>query len=137
MKIFEKLRRKKKEKVPVQEAKKTVTELEEICGEDKEVYEALLETMFLDPRKIGVSMKEAEERAKEFEKSGDLIRTLIWYKIAGGLAIHQGDAKKVKQNFGKCQELSNKGYKILEIPERAVEKAQEYYKKYLKIEEKK
>ena len=39
----------------------------------------------------------------------------------------------VKENFSKCAKLAPemKYETIIEIPEKAVEKAQEYYKKYL------
>jgi len=136
--FLKKLIRKKKEEVKFaasQEIKKT--ELEEICGDDRETYNALKETMFLDPRKIGTTMEDAEKKAKEFEKSGDTPKATSWYKIAGGVAIHEGKVKKVKEYFGACQRLSGKEYLILKNPEEAVQKAQEYYQKYLKEEEKK
>ena len=122
--------RKEEEKKTQKEVK---TELEMLCGDDKETFEALRKIMFLNPRKAGIPMKEAIKNAEESEKSGDLIRAENWYKIAGGLAIANGDVQKVKQCFSKCEQLfPNKHYKILEIPEKAVQKAQEYYKKYLK-----
>lgn len=125
--------KKKEEKIeekPKEEVK--ITELEEICGGDKEIYEALYQTMFLDPRKIGTSIKEAYENAKKFEESKDLTRAAVWYKIAGGLAIYQGDVKKVKEYFEKCEELLGISFPILENPEKAISKAKEYYQKYLK-----
>jgi len=138
MGILDRFRKKKKEEKPSEEVKKTATDLEIICGDDKETYEASHNTMFLDPRKIGTSMKEAAKKAKKFEKSGDTVRTRTWYETAGGLAIYKGDVEKVKQFFGKCQELFPKSsYKILENPKKVVKKAQEYYQKYLKEEEKK
>jgi hypothetical protein len=107
--------------------------LERICKGDEEIYRALRGTMFLDPRNIGVSMKEAEKNAKDFEKKGDKPKARTWYGTAGGLAIYEGDVKKVKEYFGKCAELSSDNdYPILKIPERAVNKAQEYYQKHLK-----
>ena len=44
--------RKKETKVQAQSSTKMLSELEKICGEDKETYMALYHTMFLDPRKI-------------------------------------------------------------------------------------
>lgn len=130
------MRKKKEEEKVTQEIKKT--DLKTICGDDKEVYEALIDTMFLDPRKVGISLKEAAKKAKEFKKSGDMIRTRMYYRMAGGLAISEGKVEKVIQCFGECKKLSpNENYKILENPEKAVQKAQEYYQKYLKPEEKK
>jgi hypothetical protein len=134
MSFFKKLIRKKKKegrKVATGEVKKI--ELEEICGDDKEVYEALVDTMFLDPRKVGTSMEEAAKKAKDFEKSGDLIRARMNYHTAGGLAIYEGNVKKVVEYFSQCQKISpNISYPILKNPEKAVAKAQEFYKKYLK-----
>jgi hypothetical protein len=55
-----------------------MTELEQLCG---------------DPRKVGVTMKEAAENAKKFEKENDLVRAKAWYQIDGGLALYE-DVKK-------------------------------------------
>ena len=137
LKIFSKFRKKKKEDEKPQEEEKKSTELEMLCGDDKETYEALLNTMFLDPRKIGTSMKEAAEKAKDLEKSGDLIRARTQYEIAGGLAIYEGNVKKVAKFFSECQKISpNISYSILKNPEKAIAKAKEYYKQYLKEEKK-
>jgi hypothetical protein len=126
-------RKEMKEKAgTVAEPTKQLTELEQLCGDDKETYEALFNTMFLDPRKIGVSMKEAAENAKKFEKEKDLTRAKVWYQIAGGLAIYEGDVEKVVEYFGKCEKLSGENYLILKNPEKAVAKAREYYEKFLK-----
>ncbi|MBS7616485.1 hypothetical protein KEJ45_04735 [Candidatus Bathyarchaeota archaeon] len=115
-----------------QEASAQTTSLEQFCGDDKETYEALVETMFLDPRKIGVSMKEAAENAKNYEKGKDLTRAKVWYRIAGGLAIYEGNVEKVVEYFSKCEKLSpESSYPILKNPEKAVAKAQEYYKQFL------
>jgi hypothetical protein len=125
-------RKKKKEKVSV-ESEKSLTGLEKICGGDQETYKALLNVMFLDPRKIDVSMSDAVKKAKKLEKEKDLLRARVWYEIAGGLAIHKGDVKKVIEYFSKCEKVSQgTKYPILKNPEKAVAKAQEYYKEYLK-----
>jgi hypothetical protein len=131
MGILDRFRKKKEEKKPG-EVKKT-TELEVLCGDDKETYEALLNTMFLDPRKIKTSMKEAEENAKKIKKSGDLVRARTDYQTAGALAIYEGNVKKAIEFFSECQKISpNTSYSILKNPEKAIANAQEYYKKYLK-----
>ncbi|MFQ6065353.1 MAG: hypothetical protein ACE5L6_07740 [Candidatus Bathyarchaeia archaeon] len=115
------------------EEKEEISDLERICKGDKEVYEALRTTMLLDPRKVEVPLKEAAKRAKDFEKQKDRIRAKTWYEVAGGLAIYEGDVDKVKEYFSKCAELSpDSNYTILKIPEKAVSKALEYYKQYLK-----
>ncbi|MDI6904802.1 MAG: hypothetical protein QMD13_04855 [Candidatus Bathyarchaeia archaeon] len=129
--IFRK-KKKEKEKADV-ESTQVMTELEKLCGNDRETYEALLNTMFLDPRKIEVSMKEAVKNAKKFEKAKDSLRAKIWYEIAGGLAIYEGNVKKVTEFFSKCEKISpGTKYLILKNPETAIVKAQEYYQKHLK-----
>jgi hypothetical protein len=131
--ILDRFRKKKEKKKTDAETAKIITELEQICGDDKETYEALHNTMFLDPRKITTSMKEAAENAKKFEKEKDFVRARTWYEIAGGLAIYEGNVKKVVEYFSECEKISPKTkYPILKNPEKAVAKAQEYYKKYLK-----
>lgn len=115
--------------------KPTLTDLEEICGEDKEVYEALFETMYLDPRKIRYTIDEALERAKEWERQKNAHRARVFYDIAGGLAIYEGSAAKVKQFFAKSAKLNpDYPYPILNVTERAVAKAKEFYEKHLKEE---
>jgi hypothetical protein len=88
--------------------------------------------MFLDPRKIEISMKEALENAKKYEKEKNTNRAKVWYEIAGGLAIYEGNAKKVTEFFSESERISGARYPILRRAERAVEKAQEFYKKYIR-----
>lgn len=122
---------KKAEEVKVEVG--TLTDLEKICSDDKEAYEALKRTMPLDPRKIKMTLQEAMENAKKFEKDGDMVKANWWYMVAGGLAIYEGDVSKVKQIYGKLGKLMpNASYPILKVPEKAVKKAEEYYKKFLK-----
>jgi len=133
MGILDKLlgRKKTEEKSP-EKVEETTTELEKFLVDDKEIYKALQRVMFLNPKKVEVSMKEALKKAKEIEKQGDTLRARVWYEIAGGRAIYEGDAKKVKEYFSKCAKLSpNIEYPILKNTARAVQKAQQYYKKYL------
>lgn len=131
--LLDRFRMKKEEEKTDREHTTTITELENFCGNDKEIYEALVNTMFLDPRKIRISSKEAAENAKKFEKTKDLIRARTWYEIAGGLAIYEGDAKKVTEFFSQCERISpNTKYPVLKNPEKAIIKAQEYYQKHLK-----
>jgi len=108
-----------------------LTELEQICGDDKETYEALINTMFLDPRKIEISIREAVENAKKYEKDKNISRARVWYEIAGGLAIYEGNPKKVVEYFSESERISGAKYSITRRAEKAVAKAQEFYKKYL------
>jgi hypothetical protein len=131
--ILSRFRKKEQKESVEKETSMPLTELEQLCGDDKETYEALVNTMFLDPRKIGISMKEAAENAEKFEKTEDLLRARTLYEIAGGLAIYEGNVEKVVEFYSECERLSpDKKYPILKNPEKAVAKAQEYYQKYLK-----
>ena len=122
---------KKVEKTHSEDAPK-MSDLEQLCGNDKDLYEALHHVMFLDPRKVDTPMKEAAEKAKQYESEKDFGRARIWYDIAGSLAIYQSDEDKVVEFFTKSEKLSGMKYPILARPEDAVAKAQEYYKKHLK-----
>jgi hypothetical protein len=131
--LLDRFRRKKKEQKIQVKSEKSLTELEGICGGDQETYESLSNAMFLDPRKIDVSMDTAAKEAKKLEKAKDLLRARVSYEIAGGLAIYEGDEKKVIEYFSRSEEISPEiKYPILKNPKKAVAKAQEYYKKYLK-----
>ncbi|MCJ7469702.1 hypothetical protein MUO74_04260 [Candidatus Bathyarchaeota archaeon] len=116
------------------ETAKALSDLEQICENDKEAYEALYHTMILNPKKVDTSLKDAIENAKRFEKEKNMTRARIWYDIAGGLAIYEGNAKKVVELFSEAEKLSGIKYPILKNAEKAVIKAQEYYKKHLKTE---
>ena len=132
MGLLDRLRRKKEKQEQGMSQRTKITDLEEICRDDKESYEALRNTMYLDPRKIGTSLVDAAKKAKNFEKQGNTVIAKMWYELAGGLAIYKGDVAKVKEYFGKCAKLSSDSdYPILKNPEQAIKKAQEYYQKYL------
>jgi len=125
--IFGRKKEQKKDDATV----KKMTDLEQLVGDDKETYDALTSVMFLDPRKIGTPMKEAVDKAKKSEKEKDFVSAKMWYEIAGGLAIFEGDVKKVIEYYTGAERVSGRKYLILKNPEKAVTKAQEYYKKYL------
>lgn len=112
--------------------KPTLTDLQEVCGDDKQIYEALFETMYLDPRKIRYTIDQAVEMAKDFERQKNAHRARVFYDIAGGLAIYKGDVAQVRLFFGKSAKLNpDYPYPILNITERAVAKAKEFYEKHL------
>ena len=122
-------KRKEKNKLSPVTATK-VTTLAQLCASDLETYQALSH-MFLDPRKIDVSTKQAADKAKKAEKEKDFISAKMWYEVAGGLAIYEADVKKVVEYYGGAERVSGKKYLILKNPEKAVSKAQEYYKQSL------
>jgi len=127
---------KKAKKKEEQAALETVDELEEICKGEPELIEALKNVMFINPGRIEIKLEHAVSKAKEMEKKRDKLRAAVWYRIAGGLAIYEGNVPKVKEYLGKYSKLTGKSLKILEIPEKAVKAAQEYYSKYLGKSEK-
>jgi cystathionine beta-lyase family protein involved in aluminum resistance len=102
--------RKKEEETLVETARTTASELQQICGNDNETYEALYHTMFLDPRKVGISMKQATENAEKLENEKNLDSAKIWYDIAGGLAIYEGNTKKVAEFFSESERISGMKY---------------------------
>lgn len=112
------------------ETMRNLTSLEQICGSDRETYEAL-SVMFLDPRKIDVSMKQAVDNAEKAEKEKDVASARMWYQVAGGLAIYEGNTEKVVDYYGEAERVTGEKYLILTSPDKAVAKAQEYYKQYL------
>jgi len=112
------------------ETMRNLTSLEQICGSDRETYEAL-SLMFLDPRKIDVSMKQAVDNAKKAEKGKDVASARMWYQVAGGLAIYEGNTEKVVEYYGEAERVTGEKYLILTSPDKALAKAQEYYKQYL------
>lgn len=121
---------KKKEKTV--EEKRKPTGLEIICGEDKEAFQALSGTIFLTPQKMTETMREAAEKAEESLKKGNFANAHQYYLIAGGLAIFQGNAKKVREFYGALEKLTGVSYPIIreELTQRALDKAREYYTKY-------
>lgn len=130
MGIMDRFRR-KETKVQTQSVK-MLSELEQICGEDKETYMALYHTMFLYPKRIHYTVKDAVENAKRYERERNLGRARIWYDIAGGIALYEGNSKKVAEFFSEAGKLSGLDYPIVNRAEKAVAVAQVYYKKTLK-----
>jgi hypothetical protein len=129
--VLQRLRRRREDKKSDVEPESKVTVLEQLTGNDRETYEALCSTMFLDPRKIEASMKQADDNASKSEKDGDMARAGMWYEVAGGLAIYEGNVKKVIEHFKDAARVTGREYLILKNPEKAVAVAQEYYKRVL------
>jgi hypothetical protein len=129
--IFGKRKEENEPKIHAVRRTEKISNLEQLAGNDKTTYEALAQIMFLDPRKIETPMEQAVDNAKKSEKDGDTAKAGMWYEVAGGLAIYEGNVKKVIEYYGEARRVIGREYKILESPEKAVALAQEYYKKYL------
>ncbi len=127
--IFKK--KKKDSQKPVSQQATRMSDLQQLVGHDKDTYDALASTMFLNPKNIDSSMKQAAENAQKADADGDRAKAGMWYHVAGGLAIYEGDVKKVVECFGIAEKLTGRHYGILKNPEKAVAAAQEYYKKFL------
>jgi hypothetical protein len=83
-----------------------LSRLQEITGNDEEMYRCMSRLLFMDPKKITTSSEEAVSQATNFEATGDKIRAEIWYRIAGGIALYKGDAEAVRKFFEKAASIS-------------------------------
>lgn len=124
-------RKKSEPKKSVVQQTEKLSDLQQLIGNDKDTYDALASAMFLNPKNIEPSMKQAIESAKEAEAKGDRPKAGMLYQVAGGLAIYEGNVKKVVEYYSMAEKLTGRHFAILKSPEKAVAVAQEYYKKYL------
>lgn len=124
-------RKKSEPKKSVVQQTEKLSDLQQLIGNDKDTYDALASAMFLNPKNIEPSMKQAIESAKEAEAKGDRPKAGMLYQVAGGLAIYEGNVKKVVEYYSMAEKLTGRRFAILKSPEKAVAVAQEYYKKYL------
>lgn len=129
LKFFKRKEEKKEEKKV--EVVRQPSELEILCGDDKEVYLALRDTLLLKPPSEKFSIEGALEEASQKEKGGDLFGAGLCFLTAGQISLFNGNVEGVKKFFSRCQELTGKKYLILTVPEKAVEVAQAYYQKLL------
>jgi hypothetical protein len=114
------------------------TILDELCGGDKDLLEALSRTIMVNPE---ATLKEGidshVEKAQQYEKSGDIVRARVSYQVAGEIALYEGNAAQTQEFFKKAAEVdpnySNK--KLFDYfgkkknAERAVSVAKEFYQK--------
>ena len=117
------------------EKKEESVDLKSFCGEDTELLAMLKDNILLNPART--TMEEAEKKAKELEslETANLISAGMYYKFAGCIALFNGNVKKVKKHFSKYHRLfPEKPIPILNNPEKAVAKAQEYYQKCMQKE---
>ncbi|OLC64508.1 hypothetical protein AUH73_00055 [archaeon 13_1_40CM_4_53_4] len=63
-----------------------LSRLQEITGNDNEMYQSMSRLLFLDPQKITTSLEETVSQATNFESTGNKLRAEVWYRIAGGIA---------------------------------------------------
>jgi len=130
MKILEQLlmafrnkKNKKKKKLEGLQALKSV------CGRNIKVYEALLGILQLNGPSPLISFEECIRKAKEYE-TGNRQQAAIWYRLAAQRALFEGNREEVERCLRKCEELTSEKQLILTVLEKAVEKSQEYYRKF-------
>jgi hypothetical protein len=83
-----------------------LSRLQELTGSDAEMYQAMSRLLFLDPKKIMNTLEEAVNQATTFESNGSNTRAEVWYRIAGGIALYQGDAEAVRKFFEKASSVA-------------------------------
>jgi hypothetical protein len=83
-----------------------LSRLQEITGNDIEMYRSMSRLLFMDPKKITTSLEEAVSQATTFEAAGSKTRAEVWYRIAGGIALYRGDAEGVRKFFEKAASIS-------------------------------
>jgi hypothetical protein len=105
--------------------------LQEITGNDAEMYRAMSRVLFMDPKKITTSLEEAVSQAAKYETSGNKIRAEVWYRIAGGIALYRGDAESVRKFFERAASISGNSKREYGIvssrSQEAVSIARKYY----------
>lgn len=108
-----------------------VSKLQELSGNNTEMYAALARLLFLDPNKITAPLETYLTEAHDFETKGEKLRAELAYRIAGAIALYRGDADAVQRYFSKALALANSSrpeYKMLaEHSSDAVAVAQRYY----------
>jgi len=133
----------KKGAAAAQPAQKTL--LEELCGDDRELYEVLSRTILLNPE---ITAKEGinsfVEKAQEYEKTGDYIRARIAYQVAGEISLYEGKLAQIQKFFKRAAEVDPdyvnrklfEYYSKKENAERALAVAQQFFTKAGKRAEK-
>ena len=117
--------------------------LEELCGDDRELYEALATVILFNPELVVQEGIESYVRkAEEYEKAKDLVRARIAYQVAGAVALYDGNISKAQTLFKKAAEVDpsysyKKVFEYLSKKEnlqKALAVGQEFYAKTGKAE---
>ena len=105
--------------------------LQELCGGDNELYRALSNLMFLDPKKITMSLENILNEAHDFELKGNNIRAEVGYRIAGGVSLYKGDLEGVRTYFSKASSFARDSHPeygtLAKRADEAVSVARKYY----------
>ncbi len=105
--------------------------LQDLCGGDEELYRALSNLMFLDPKKITFPLENVLNEARDFEVKGNNMRAEVGYRIAGGISLYKGDLEGVRTHFAKAASLAGDSHHeyrtIAKRADEAVTVARKYY----------
>jgi hypothetical protein len=108
-----------------------LSRLQEITGNDIEMYRSMSRLLFMDPKKITTSLEEAVSRATTYEAAGSKTRAEIWYRIAGGIALYEGNVEEVRKFFEKAASIAGNSkpeYRTIATrSQEAVSVARKYY----------
>ena len=132
--------RKKKQKTEEKTVQKTL--LEELCGGNDELYQALSRTILLNPQLTAKEGIDSHiEKAQEYKKTGDKVRARISYQTAGEISLYEGKLAQAQEYFKKAADVDPKfeNKKIFEYfskkenAEKALAVTQEFYAKTGKL----
>ena len=97
------------------------TLLDELCGGNKELREALSRALLLNPETtVKEGIESHVEKAEEYEKAQRITNARIEYQIAGQIALHDGKLQQMQEFFKKAAEIE---------PDSPYRKAFEYFGK--------
>jgi len=114
------------------------TLLDELCGGNKELREALGRALLLNPEAmVKEGIESHVEKAEEYEEAQRTTNARIEYQVAGQIALHDGKLPQVQKLFKKAAEIEPdspyvKAFEYFgkkENAEKAIAVAQEFYAK--------
>ena len=138
---FEIFGRKKKTEEKIAEKKL----LDEICGNDVELKQALTMILLLNPQRTGETggIDSHLELAKGYENENDHVRSRVEYQVAGELALYEGKLVQTQKFFQKAADADpHYNHRVFEFfskeenIERAIAAATEYYRRTMPSEKK-
>jgi len=110
------------------------TRLRELSGGDGDLYQAMSRLMFLDPKKIMISLEQVLKEAQEYEAQGNRLRAEVAYRVAGGIALYRGDLDGVNKYFSKAASFAGDSHPeygfFLKRSSDAVAIARKYYEEF-------
>jgi hypothetical protein len=112
----------------------TTNRLRELCGGDDDLFSAMSRLMFLDPKKILISMDRVLREAQDYEAQGNKLRAEVGYRIAGGISLYRGDLDGVNKYFSRAASFAGDSHPeyqiILKRSSDAVAVARKYYEEF-------